>query len=116
MEVNSKLSKVYEKIFDQKPDKNILESMVEHYKKNNESIESVEEFLRKSKKFTNMSFELEKELEIAELYYNILERMPDKEGLMFYKNQLLGNRSLKSIKEEIENSKEYKEKKMENNG
>ena len=37
--------------------------------------------------------------------------MPDREGLDFFKNQLLQNKkSLKLIKEEIKNSNEFKEK------
>ena len=111
MDIESKIINTYKMIFDEIPDSNTHDSLILHYKQNDNSIDSVEEYLRNSEKFKKISIELEKELEVAELYYNILERMPDKEGLNFYKNQLLqNNKSLEWITNEIKSSNEFKEK------
>ena len=111
MDIKSQIINLYEVIFNEIPDSDTCESLIRHYKQNNNSIDSVENYLRSSEKFKKLSIELEMELDIAELYYNILERMPDKEGLNFYKNQLLqNNKSLKSIEDEFKNSDEYKSK------
>ena len=111
MDIKSKITNVYKIIFDEIPDSDTYDTLIHHYKQNNNSMDSVEEYLRNSEKFKKLSAELEKELEVAELYYNILERMPDKKGLNFYKNQLLqNNKSLKSIEDEFKNSDEYKSK------
>ena len=88
MDIKSQIINLYEVIFNEIPDSDTCESLIRHYKQNNNSIDSVENYLRSSEKFKKLSIELEMELDIAELYYNILERMPDKEGLNFYKNQL----------------------------
>ena len=111
MDTKSQITKIYEIIFEEIPDPDTLESLILHYKQNNNSIDAVENYLRNDKKFKKLSVELETELKIAELYYNILERMPDEEGMNFYKNQLLqNNKSLKSIEDEFKNSDEYKSK------
>ena len=111
MDIESKITNVYKIIFDEIPDSDTYDSLIHHYKQNNNSMDSVEGYLRNSEKFKKLSAELEKELEVAELYYNILERMPDKEGLNFYKNQLLqNNKSLEWITNEMKNSNEFKEK------
>ena len=111
MYIKSQIINLYEVIFNEIPDSNTQELLISHYKQNNNSVDSVENYLRSGEKFKKLSIELEAELVIAELYYNILERMPDKEGLDFFKNQLLqNNKSLKLIKEEFKNSDEFKEK------
>jgi len=111
MDTKSQITNLYEIIFEEIPDPDTLESLILHYKQNNNSIDAVENYLRNDKKFKKLSVELETELKIAELYYNILERMPDEEGMNFYKNQLLqNNKSLKSIEDEFKNSDEYKSK------
>jgi len=111
MNIESKITDLYKIIFNEIPDSNTYDSLIHHYKQNDNSMDSVEEYLRNSEKFKKLSAELEKELEVAELYYNILERMPDKEGLNFYKNQLLqNNKSLEWITNEMKNSNEFKEK------
>ena len=98
-------------IFDEIPDSDTYDLLFLHYKQNNKSMDSVEEYLRNTEKFKKLSIELEKELQVAELYYNILERMPDKEGLDFYKIQLLHNtKSVESLTKEFKNSDEFKEK------
>ena len=111
MNTESKIINVYKMIFDEVPDSDTYDSLILNYKQNNNSIDSVEEYLRNTEEFKKLSAELEKELEVAELYYNILERMPDKKGLNFYKNQLLqNNKSLEWITNEIKSSNEFKEK------
>ena len=111
MDTKSQITNLYEIIFEEIPDPGTLESLILHYKQNNNSIDAVENYLRSGEKFKKLSIELEAELVIAELYYNILERMPDEEGMNFYKNQLLqNNKSLKSIEDEFKNSDEYKSK------
>ena len=111
MDTKSQITNIYEIIFEEIPDPDTLESLILHYKQNNNSIDAVENYLRNDKKFKKLSVELETELKIVELYYNILERMPDEEGMNFYKNQLLqNNKSLKSIEDEFKNSDEYKSK------
>ena len=111
MKDESKIQELYSMIFNEKPDSETYELLTLHYKQNKNSIDSVENYLRSSEKFKQVFEKLEIELEIAELYYNILERMPDKEGLNFYKNQLLqNNKSLKSIEDEFKNSDEFKSK------
>tara|TARA_B110000881_G_C18450059_1_gene450560 strand:+ start:448 stop:816 length:369 start_codon:yes stop_codon:yes gene_type:complete len=111
MDTESKIINVYKMIFDEVPDSDTYDSLILNYKQNNNSIDSVEEYLRNTEKFKKLSAELEKELEVAELYYNILERMPDKEGLDFYKIQLLHNtKSVESLTKEFKNSDEFKEK------
>jgi len=111
MDIKSQITDLYEVIFEEIPDPDALESLILHYKQNNNSIDAVENYLRNDKKFKKLSVELETELKVAELYYNILERMPDEEGMNFYKNQLLqNNKSLKSIEDEFKNSDEYKSK------
>ena len=111
MDTKSQITNLYEIIFEEIPDPDTLESLILRYKQNNNSIDAVENYLRSDKKFKKLSVELETELKVAELYYNILERMPDEEGMNFYKNQLLqNNKSLKSIEDEFKNSDEFKEK------
>ncbi len=111
MDIKSQITDLYEVIFEEIPDPDTLESLILHYKQNNNSIDTVENYLRSGEKFKKLSVELEIELKVAELYYNILERMPDEEGMNFYKNQLLeNNKSLKSIEDEFKNSDEYKSK------
>ena len=111
MDTKSQITNLYEIIFEEIPDPGTLESLILRYKQNNNSIGAVENYLRSDKKFKKLSVELETELKVAELYYNILERMPDEEGMNFYKNQLLqNNKSLKSIEDEFKNSDEYKSK------
>ena len=111
MDIKSQITDLYEVIFEEIPDPDTLESLILHYKQNNNSIDAVENYLRSDKKFKKLSVELETELKVAELYYNILERMPDEKGMNFYKNQLLqNNKSLKSIEDEFKNSDEYKSK------
>ena len=111
MDTKSQIINLYETIFEEIPDPDTLESLILRYKQNNNSIDAVENYLRSDKKFKKLSVELETELKVAELYYNILERMPDEEGMNFYKNQLLqNNKSLKSIEDEFKNSDEYKSK------
>ena len=111
MYIKSQIINLYEVIFNEIPDSNTQELLISHYKQNNNSVDSVENYLRSGEKFKKLSVELETELKVAELYYNILERMPDEEGMNFYKNQLLqNNKSLKSIEEEFKNSDEYKSK------
>ena len=111
MDTKSQITNLYETIFEEIPDPDTLESLILRYKQNNNSIGTVENYLRSDKKFKKLSVELETELKVAELYYNILERMPDEEGMNFYKNQLLqNNKSLKSIEDEFKNSDEYKSK------
>ncbi len=111
MDTKSQITNLYETIFEEIPDPDTLESLILRYKQNNNSIDAVENYLRSDKKFKKLSVELETELKVAELYYNILERMPDEEGMNFYKNQLLqNNKSLKSIEDKFKNSDEYKSK------
>ena len=111
MKDESKIQELYSMIFNEKPDSETYELLTLHYKQNKNSIDSVENYLRSSEKFKQVFVKLEIELEIAELYYNILERMPDKEGLSFFKNQIIeGNKSLDWVKESILNSDEYKAK------
>ena len=111
MDTKSQITNLYEIIFEEIPDPDTLESLILRYKQNNNSIGTVENYLRSDKKFKKLSVELETELKVAELYYNILERMPDEKGMNFYKNQLLqNNKSLKSIEDEFKNSDEYKSK------
>ena len=111
MDTKSQITNLYEIIFEEIPDPDTLESLILRYKQNNNSIDAVENYLRNDKKFKKLSVELETELKVAELYYNILERMPDEEGMNFYKNQLLqNNKSLKSMEDEFKNSDEYKSK------
>ena len=111
MDTKSQITNLYEIIFEEIPDPDTLESLILRYKQNNNSIDAVENYLRSDKKFKKLSVELETELKVAELYYNILERMPDEEGMNFYKNQLLqNNKSLKSMEDEFKNSDEYKSK------
>ncbi len=111
MDTKSQITNLYETIFEEIPDPDTLESLILRYKQNNNSIDAVENYLRSDKKFKKLSVELETELKVAELYYNILERLPDEEGMNFYKNQLLqNNKSLKSIEDEFKNSDEYKSK------
>ena len=111
MDTKSQITNLYETIFEEIPDPDTLESLILRYKQNNNSIDAVENYLRSDKKFKKLSVELETELKVAELYYNILERMPDEEGMNFYKNQLLqNNKSLKSMEDEFKNSDEYKSK------
>lgn len=111
MEIKDQIIKVYKTIFEEVPDSETCNLLINHYKQNDNSIDSIENHLRNSEKFKKLSNELEIELEIAELYYNILERMPDKEGLDFFKNQIIEqNKSLEWVKESIINSDEYKSK------
>ena len=111
MDTKSQITNLYEIIFEEIPDPDTLESLILRYKQNNNSIDAVENYLRSDKKFKKLSVELETELKVAELYYNILERMPDEKGMNFYKNQLLqNNKSLKSMEDEFKNSDEYKSK------
>ena len=111
MNIKSQITNLYEIIFEENPDPGTLESLILHYKQNNNSIDAVEYYLRSGEKFKKLSVELETELKVAELYYNILKRMPDEVGMNFYKNQLLqNNKSLKSMEDEFKNSDEYKSK------
>ena len=111
MDTKSQITNLYEIIFEEIPDPDTLESLILRYKQNNNSIGAVENNLRSDKKFKKLSVELETELKVAELYYNLLKRMPDEEGMNFYKNQLLqNNKSLKSIEDKFKNSDEYKSK------
>ena len=80
------------------------------YEQNN-SIEHIEKYLRSTEKFKKLSIELQIELEISELYYILLNRKPDLEGLSFFKNQLITeNKSITWVKESIIDSDEYKSK------
>ena len=113
MDTESKIKNLYKNIFDEVPNSDKYDSLLLYYKQNNNSMDSVEEYLRNTEKFKKLSIKLEKELQVAELYYNILERMPDKEGLDFYKIQLLHNtKSVESLTKEFKNSDEFKEKKL----
>ena len=72
MDIKSQITDLYEVIFEEIPDPDTLESLILHYKQNNNSIDSVENYLRSGEKFKKLSVELETELKVAELYYNCL--------------------------------------------
>ena len=111
MDIKSQISEISSMIFNETPNSDTLDTLIHQHKENNNSMDAVEYYLRGGEKFKKLCYELEKELDIAELYYNVLERMPDKEGLEFFKNQLLQNKkSLKSIESEFKNSEEFKAK------
>ena len=111
MDTESKISELYIMIFNVEPDKDTLKSLSNTFNEQNNSIDSLENYLRHSEKFKKLSIELEKELEIAKLYYILLNHKPDIEGLSFFKNQVINeNKTIDWVKEEIVNSDEYKTK------
>ena len=111
MDSKSQIYELYSMIFNEKPDDATLESLLNTFNQQNNSIDNLETYLRDSDKFKKLSIELEKELEVAELYYILLNRKPDIEGLSFFKNQLVNeNKSIDWVKESIIDSNEYKSK------
>ena len=111
MNPKNQISKLYFLLFNENPDSDTLESLLKIFNDHNGSMDYLENYLRNSEKFKKLSIELEKELEIAELYYILLNRKPDIEGLSFFKNQLVNeNKSIDWVKESIIDSNEYKSK------
>ena len=71
----------------------------------------LENTLRNSDKFKLLSEKLEIELQIAELYYILLNRKPERDGITYFRNQIVEyNKSLIWVSESIKNSDEYKSK------
>ena len=111
MNSENQISELYFLLFNENPDSDTLEALLKMFNEQNNSIDYLENYLRESDKFKKLSIELEKELEIAELYYILLNRKPDIEGLSFFKNQLVNeNKSIDWVKESIIDSNEYKSK------
>jgi hypothetical protein len=111
MNSESKIYELYYMIFNEEPDSDTLKSLLIIFHEHNDSIDYLEANLRNSHKFKILSKKLEVELEIAELYYILLNRKPDNEGLDFFKNQVIVNKkSLDWVKESILGSEEYKNK------
>jgi len=109
MNSESKVHQLYSMIFNEEPDSDTLKSLLMIFHDHNDSMEYLEINLRNSDKFKRLSEKLEVELEIAELYYILLNRKPDIEGLNFFKSQVIEqNKSLDWVKESILDSKEYK--------
>jgi len=109
MSDKSKINERYLMIFNEKPDEDMQKSLLKIFNEQNNSIEYIEKYLRSTEKFKKLSIELQIELEISELYYILLNRKPDTEGLSFFKNQLINEKkSIDWVKESIINSDEYK--------
>jgi hypothetical protein len=109
MSDKSQISELYWMIFNEKPDEGMQKLLLKIFNEQNNSIEYIENYLRNSNKFKKLSIELQTELEISELYYTLLNRKPDTEGLYFFKNQLINEKkSIDWVKESIINSDEYK--------
>ena len=111
MNTESKIHELYLMIFNEKPDDSTIKLLLKKFNEQNNSIEHIERYLRSTEKFKKLSIELQIELEISELYYILLNRKPDLEGLSFFKNQLITeNKSITWVKESIIDSDEYKSK------
>ena len=109
MSDKSQILERYLMIFNEKPDEDMQKSLLKIFNEQNNSIEYIEKYLRSTEKFKKLSIELQIELEISELYYILLNRKPDTEGLSFFKNQLINEKkSIDWVKESIINSDEYK--------
>jgi len=109
MDTKSQIINLYEIIFNENPDSNTLESLLKKFHEHDDSIDYLENSLRNSDKFKLLSEKLEIELGVAELYYILLNRKPDIEGLAFFTNQIIEqNKSLDWVREAIIDSEEYK--------
>ena len=93
MSDKSKINERYLMIFNEKPDEDMQKSLLKIFNEQNNSIEYIEKYLRSTEKFKKLSIELQIELEISELYYILLNRKPDTEGLSFFKNQLINEKN-----------------------
>ena len=111
MNAESQICKLYSMFFNENPDSDTLESLLKNFHEHDDSIDYLEISLRNSDKFKLLSEKLEVELEIAELYYILLNRKPDIDGLAFFTNQIIEqNKSLDWVSEAITDSEEYKSK------
>ena len=111
MDTISQICKLYFMLFNENPDPNMLKSLLKIFHAHNDSIDYLETNLRDSDQFKLLSKTLEIELEISELYYILLNRKPDVNGLTFFKNQMIKyDKSLNWVDETLKNSDEYKSK------
>jgi len=96
----SKISELYIMIFNVEPDKDTLKWLSNTFNEQNNSIDSLENYLRHSEKFKKLSIELKKELEITKLYYILLNHNLDIEDSSFFKNQVINeNKTIDWVKE-----------------
>ena len=109
MNPESQISELYFLLFNENPDTATLESLLKIF--HDHSMDYLENNLRNSNKFKLLSERLEIELQIAELYYILLNRKPEKDGITYFTNQIVEhNKSLNWVSESIKNSDEYKSK------
>ena len=109
MNDESQISELYSMLFDESPDSDTLKSLLKVFHEHDNSMDYLEDNLRKSDKFKLLSEKLEVELGVAELYYMLLNRKPDKDGLSFFTNQIIEQKkSLDWVSESIKNSDEFK--------
>lgn len=109
MNSESKIKELYHMIFEKSPNSDYLQELINIYTQNNDSLSAVEETIRNSYDFKNLTIILEKKLEVVELYYSILHRKPDLDGLNYFTNQVIQNKkSFSWVEEQIKNSDEYK--------
>ena len=111
MDYKSQINELYFMLFNETPDSNNMESLLKKIHNNDNSIDYLENYLRNSDSFKILSKTLEIELEISELYYILLNRKPDTEGLTFFKNEIIQHdKSLNWVSTTLKNSDEYKSK------
>ena len=100
MDTESKISELYIMIFNVEPDKDTLKSLSNIFNEQNNSIDSLENYLRHSEKSKKLSIELKKELENTKLYYILLNHNLDIEDSSFFKNQVINeNKTIDWVKE-----------------
>ena len=109
MNPESQISGLYFLLFNENPDSATLESLLKI--SHDHSMDYLENTLRNSDKFKLLSEKLEIELQIAELYYILLNRKPERDGITYFRNQIVKyDKSLSWVSESIKNSDEYKSK------
>lgn len=109
MNIENKIYELYFMIFNESPNSDTLKSLLKVFLENDNSLDHLENYLRTSEKFKNLSKKLEIELEISILYYSLLNRKPDVDGVIFFRDQILKhNKSLDWVKKNITDSDEYK--------
>ena len=111
MNAEFQISELYSMLFNESPSSDTLKSLLKVFHEHDNSMDYLETSLRNSDKFKLLSEKLEIELGVAELYYILLNRKPDKDGLSFFTNQIIEqNKSLDWVSESIKDSEEYKSK------
>lgn len=111
MNSEEKISKLYFMLFNENPNLTTLKSLLKIFQEHDDSLDYLETNLRNSDEFKKLSTKLEIELEVAELFYILLNRKPDISGLTYFRNQIIEcGKSLDWVNQTIKNSEEYKSK------